>query len=161
MPTRKNLLHRHIPIPDVSCPVCESGTKTVLHVLVQCSYAQDVWIRANVGVIGGEEGCFMDWLRNMFDVYRKELWSRIAVVCWSLWRNSNCVVWEGKKHRLQWISVQAATLLSHWNAAQDQTRLVQSANHDVGLRDKRTCPDMHRVKLMWMLLQGAQMAVLE
>lgn len=105
IPTRANLDHHHIPITNSMCQVCHSDSETILHVLVQCPYAKDVWCRSRFGVFVMNGDSFMDWLQTMFNIVRQESWSRLAVILWFLWRHKNNCVWKDKSIAAQVLMV--------------------------------------------------------
>lgn len=49
LPSRANLLRRHVPITTSVCPVCFYVVETDVHVLLECKFAIEVWSHSGVG----------------------------------------------------------------------------------------------------------------
>lgn len=45
LPTRDNLVARHINIPSSLCPVCRKEVESVLHLFLRCDFTDQVWLR--------------------------------------------------------------------------------------------------------------------
>lgn len=44
LPTKVVLVRRHVPVSSI-CPVCHASDKTIYHVLVECNFAAQCWIK--------------------------------------------------------------------------------------------------------------------
>ena len=60
LPTADNLRRRQVQLPSV-CPICNAYDESVVHCLVNCSFAKTCWLLSPIGYVGGCVN-FVDWL---------------------------------------------------------------------------------------------------
>lgn len=102
---------------DICCPVCHSAKESVQHVVYDYPFTKEVWMRAGLVHLLEAYSSFGIWLRNILLSSHKEVLSRVAVLCWALWRNRNSVVWEGKSSTPCQLLVSHITYLKKWEEA--------------------------------------------
>lgn len=106
---------------NILCHVCNSGVETTKHALVDCSFARACL--QNIGMIEeiNRAARFKDRLVGMMDSQNKEVGRMVVMLCWSLWRARNEVVW--KKHGMDVTDVVliAKSTLDKWINAQDKS----------------------------------------
>lgn len=121
--TRESLLHRNLHCPDTTCPRCNTGDiESAHHLFFQCQHSQSIWSKVT-GLVGGtimlQGSSVIQIWRGSAEIYRKKRalrrkWQGLfASTLWSLWRQRNSMVFEGKCDPddlvAQWI-VRQATL---------------------------------------------------
>lgn len=63
--TKQRLVQKHI-LSDDLCLCYDQDSETVLHILVDCDLAKEVWNQSGVGLIIGNSSTFLDWLELVF-----------------------------------------------------------------------------------------------
>ncbi|KAH6763495.1 hypothetical protein C2S52_020928 [Perilla frutescens var. hirtella] len=53
---------------------------------------------------------------------------KVAVVCWSIWRARNALVWNGQSPRVEVVVFAAKLYLEQWRVAQDKSKVVPSSS---------------------------------
>ncbi|XP_075666035.1 uncharacterized protein LOC142635854 [Castanea sativa] len=108
LPTRENLARKRI-IEDRTCEICTRGDESALHVLWECSVAQDVWAgsirKLQKGICEVRE--IRQLVESMIHKLNLEELELFFVQAWLIWSQRNLVLHGGK--------------------LQDPTRLVQRA----------------------------------
>ncbi|CAL1387343.1 unnamed protein product [Linum trigynum] len=90
---------RHLA-PNGTCPICEDGPETTLHVIRDCPYARGVWSH----FLAEEPPDDLFFQSNLSSWIRYYITGRsgiidaslFAVLCWKLWKNRNSKVFEKK-----------------------------------------------------------------
>ncbi|CAN1839814.1 Putative ribonuclease H protein At1g65750 [Linum perenne] len=81
--------------PDAVCNCCGSGNETILHVLRDCEFARDTWLK-----VGGFELNGNDWrlpLEEWFQLFlAKDKGLIFGITCWFLWRTRNERIFAGR-----------------------------------------------------------------
>uniref|UniRef100_A0A803QFT1 Reverse transcriptase domain-containing protein n=1 Tax=Cannabis sativa TaxID=3483 RepID=A0A803QFT1_CANSA len=119
LPTKTQLKIKHVPIDD-KCPFCLADHETINHVLVLCPFSQACWAGLNVGDPGSMQGSFADWLLQMFEKWSGHDRYLISMLCWSLWKSRNSLVWNQKSVEVADVLVLTRTTLNQWIYAQDR-----------------------------------------
>ena len=99
--TADRLRRRGLPRPD-SCPLCGQEDEDIDHLLLGCVVSREVWYAflsrwGRAGWVPDREDLLVDWLpsKTPGGLDEKDLWMSINLICWSLWRHRNGVVFEG------------------------------------------------------------------
>lgn len=108
LPTKVNLRLRHVPV-DGLCPRCSVEPETTLHCLVGCAFAQSCWRYACFQVDDHTHSTFASWLGHFFKQQEEDARLLGAMICYTVWRARNDVVWNQKY-------VSASSVI--WNAKQ-------------------------------------------
>ena len=99
--TSDRLQRRLLPHP-AACPFCDQEPETIDHLLLGCVLARQVWV-----VIMGNwgkphwtpepEAELVPWWAslNIEKTKRKETWTMITLVAWTLWKHRNDIVFNG------------------------------------------------------------------
>lgn len=51
---QREALILHLAVTDLCCPICYVANESLLHVLIGCPFAQEVWSKTGIGVHGLE-----------------------------------------------------------------------------------------------------------
>ncbi|KAH9683740.1 putative reverse transcriptase/RNA-dependent DNA polymerase [Citrus sinensis] len=114
LPTADNLRRRQVELAS-TCPICNAADESVVHCLLNCSFAKSCWL---LSPIGFEGGCmyFGDWLKRVFARCSSDDCDLAAMICWSLWLNRNSKVWKNKNGRLSSVLNLAGQVLFQWRS---------------------------------------------
>jgi len=101
LPTRDNLIRRHIAIPSSLCPLCNIEEETIQYVFFKCSVAQKVWDKGDswIGIesvrhhtaVNHFMNFSLTWCNNNMNTVWKGMW--IAIV-WEIWKHKDNVVFK-------------------------------------------------------------------
>ncbi|CAN1163714.1 Putative ribonuclease H protein At1g65750, partial [Linum perenne] len=91
---------------DARCHWCLHSDETVIHVIRDCSFAQEVWSRSGRGIGTDPEwqGPLETWLAS--NLNRDQKFS-FGVVCWFLWRSRNERIFEGLSTPAKVVAIKA------------------------------------------------------
>lgn len=64
---------------------------------------------------------FQEWMSIALQQYRGEEILNLCMVCWSLWKNRNDIVWNQKGTEFVEVVASAIQVLDHWKNAQDRS----------------------------------------
>ncbi|KAF4382084.1 hypothetical protein F8388_001229 [Cannabis sativa] len=95
LPTRINLSTKHVPIA-ATCPFCFAAPETILHVLVQCSFARSCWSKVPITGVVPDAMLFSSWLEAGLVSWNSAEVLEAGMVCWSIWNRRNELVWNFK-----------------------------------------------------------------
>lgn len=113
LPTKDNLRCKQVQISSC-CPVCQNYAESTLHILVTCSFAEVCWLNSDTPYVTGEFHTFGDWLQLVFQQCSKmEVQSKV-MICWTLWKNRNDLVWNQHSLRLKEVVELAKSVLNQW-----------------------------------------------
>lgn len=82
LPTAVNLISKRVDIIS-TCAVCNAYEETVLHSLLECSFAKSCWISSPVGLVG-HCSSFLDWLDHIFTRCGKNECNNAMMLCWRI-----------------------------------------------------------------------------
>ncbi|CAN1142648.1 Putative ribonuclease H protein At1g65750 [Linum perenne] len=84
---------RHLT-EDGECPRCANSDESILHVLRDCVFAQQVWDQLGISSTAPirAEPCPIKWLKMMM---QHEKVSELSILCWYLWKARNEWVFAG------------------------------------------------------------------
>lgn len=119
LPTKAQLQMKHVNIDNI-CPHCQMDSETITHVLLTFSFAKECWHQAQINV-GNNHESFLDWMVSVFDTWSTNKRQDAAMLCWSIWRGWNELVWRQKGLEVSDVVVSARMVLSQWKKAQDRT----------------------------------------
>ncbi|KAL0437450.1 UNVERIFIED_CONTAM: hypothetical protein Sradi_0452900 [Sesamum radiatum] len=107
LPTSLNLLKR---IPDTSsiCPFCHEGKEDLIHALVHCTFAWQVWGLSNISstVIFSTAAAPLPWLQFASSALEDEEFRYFLCLCWTLWNwdwgdcagfRWSCIAWLSRR----------------------------------------------------------------
>lgn len=107
IPTRDALVQRRIPIPTMSCPLCEVDDENLKHLFIGCGFAYGVWsfICKWCKVDPFCAFDFKDLLLLCDNIggnkWRKKIMRGIVMVTiWVLWKTRNAKVFQQKTSRV-------------------------------------------------------------
>lgn len=64
---------------------------------------------------------FIDWLSNSFDNWETQKRQLGAMLCWSIWKYMNEMVWNQQGMKIKDVVVSANVILSQWYSAHDKS----------------------------------------
>jgi hypothetical protein len=99
--TADRLSRRGLPHP-ASCPFCDQGDESLDHLLMGCVLAREVWavflrLWGKLHWMPQPDSTLVHWLQDKKGGPGgdRDLWTAVVLVCWTLWRHRNDVVFEG------------------------------------------------------------------
>ncbi|KAL0399727.1 UNVERIFIED_CONTAM: putative mitochondrial protein [Sesamum radiatum] len=98
LPTGVNLRKR-ASICQVMCPLCGDGSEDVLHVLLRCPFASQVWGLISLAAdfkVGGKQGELL-WMQSVASQLDAQSFGLFMCVCWALWWFRNRSAMEGER----------------------------------------------------------------
>ncbi|KAL0361676.1 UNVERIFIED_CONTAM: putative mitochondrial protein [Sesamum radiatum] len=98
LPTGVNLRKR-ASICQVMCPLCGDGSEDVLHVLLRCPFARQVWGLISLAAdfkAGGKQGELL-WMQSVASQLDAQSFGLFVCVCWALWWFRNRSAMEGER----------------------------------------------------------------
>ncbi|XP_074324391.1 uncharacterized protein LOC141661307 [Apium graveolens] len=104
-------------------PVCKTAAETIMHCLVNCPVARQCWFVVLPGKQWDDQMEFMNWVQMIFDSENKSKCAEVVMVCWTIWRARNDLVWNQKYTRINKIVAEAMQHLTQWNIAQSRVTL--------------------------------------
>ncbi|KAF4390935.1 hypothetical protein G4B88_030613 [Cannabis sativa] len=127
LPTRFNLSTKHVPIA-ATCPFCLAAPETILHVLVQCSFAQSCWSKAPISVVAPDALMFSSWFEAGLVSWNSVEALEAGMVCWSVWTHRNELVWNSKHPDASEVVTMAKLNYVEWFNAQKVASFYSVAN---------------------------------
>ena len=101
--TADRLGRRGLPRP-ASCPFCGQEDEDIDHLLLGCVISREVWHSflgrwGRADWVADREDRLVDWLPSKAPggADEKDMWTAINLICWSLWRHRNGIVFEGHR----------------------------------------------------------------
>ncbi|XP_074347538.1 uncharacterized protein LOC141686399 [Apium graveolens] len=119
LPTMSQLQSKHVPVQS-TCPVCKSEAETIMHSLVNCPIARQCWFMVLPGQYWDVNMEFTGWIKMVFELESKSKCAEVVMVCWTIWRARNDLVWNQKYTRVTRIVAEAKQHLTQWNFAQNR-----------------------------------------
>ncbi|XP_075665170.1 uncharacterized protein LOC142634796 [Castanea sativa] len=128
LPTKRNLKKKRI-LSDESCLFCSRFQESTIHILWECTAAQDVWHGSARGLqkCGTAHTDFLALLEYLLDRLDKTEVELMVVQAWLIWNQRNRVVHGVKFLELGWLNKRAAKLLEEFQ--QSQEKLQAKAVH--------------------------------
>lgn len=117
LPTRHNLVQRHVEIED-ECPWCRDSPETTTHLFLLCSKASTCWRSLGLQDYISDAAAVLDDFSSIFfqilatvTASEKIAW---CMVLWSLWESKNDHVWENKHSDTSTIVWVGSKFFSEW-----------------------------------------------
>ncbi|XP_062100971.1 uncharacterized protein LOC133806889 [Humulus lupulus] len=117
LPTNMKLRSKHVHVLTLF-PQCNQGPETIIHNLVNCTFVQACWLKAEMAGVGTADGSLVGCLQSVFVRMNKEEVELIAVLCWKVWKVRNEVVWWKKGRSVEEVVLLARISLDQWQKAQ-------------------------------------------
>lgn len=111
LPTKDQLRIKRVDV-NAMCPLCNFDQETIIHTLIYCSFARLCW--DSIGCMSEVQECtsFADWMTGAFKKYNGEELKKISIICWSLWKNINELVWNQKGMEFTEVAESAVLVLN-------------------------------------------------
>ena len=97
--TLTQLHQKHVPI-QVICPICQEEEDSIVHTLVNCSFARQCWATMFPNIQFQMATCFRTWLQVMFNTCSNAEYAEVVTLCLSIWRSRNDVVWNQRHTKI-------------------------------------------------------------
>nr|XP_017221408.1 PREDICTED: uncharacterized protein LOC108198150 [Daucus carota subsp. sativus] len=120
LPTKEQLISRRVEVIE-QCPLCNLEPESVAHVLTSCPFAKLCWSNFGCKIATHTTQSFQEWMSIALQQYSGEALLNLCMICWSLLKNRNAIVWNQKG--AEFVEVVASTIqvLDHWKNAQDRS----------------------------------------
>jgi hypothetical protein len=94
-PTKLNLFQKKA-CNSLSCDLCDDEPESVMHVLVDCKFAQEVWGLSNLASIQKWPSVhlFADWVHHGFQNLNSPDIALLFTFAWKVWMAKNDRLWE-------------------------------------------------------------------
>lgn len=122
LPTKCRLQSRMVQTYNV-CPLCGSDSETADHCLIQCLFVKSCWNIVCPGVTFDSSMNLISWFRLVMNQMKEKL-SKISMVCWSIWKARNDVVWNNKSVRAGNVVSFAIAYLTQWERVQSMGKVT-------------------------------------
>lgn len=100
---RENLVRRKC-ISSPICPICESASESIEHLLFHCPWSRAVWFGSGMAfwILQKEIVAVDKWMEDMLcgclaKETNREVVGAIFQMCWAIWKARNNFVFNGKK----------------------------------------------------------------
>ncbi|XP_017250538.1 uncharacterized protein LOC108221151 [Daucus carota subsp. sativus] len=120
LPTLSQLQLKRVPVHNL-CPNCQMEVETILHSLVFCPCARECWLMLFPGLQLPTLSCFKSWMLYIFSKVEKNKYAEIIVLCWSIWRSRNELVWNQKSTTRTRTVAAAMQYLTQWKITQSRS----------------------------------------
>ncbi|XP_074326920.1 uncharacterized protein LOC141664864 [Apium graveolens] len=130
------------------CVLCNSEVENVKHVLLDCSFTKPCWEMIGNYNDNTTQVSFTSWALNIYNTWSSENRHIGAMMCWTIWKCRNDLVWNQKCMEVIEAVHSARVVLSQWKEAQDKLldRSWGLLNLDDG-DELWTPPTEHTIKL--------------
>ncbi|KAL6143754.1 hypothetical protein ACLB2K_054449 [Fragaria x ananassa] len=98
LPTRANLLRKGYE-GEMSCLMCNHILEDNMHLFLHCPYAQETWSTASIPNNAANHVNLQDWLLTLVGTVTKDVFAKVLIIMWSIWKNRNTQLWENKRQR--------------------------------------------------------------
>ncbi|KAH9661644.1 rnase h domain-containing protein [Citrus sinensis] len=75
--------------------LASANEESVLHALIECSFAKSCWFSSPVGFVGCCAS-FLGWLEHIFTRCSREDCNIAMMICWRIWIHRNDIIWNDK-----------------------------------------------------------------
>ena len=119
LPTKDMLRIKQVNV-NVACALCNMDAESAAHVLLDCSFARSCWETANINIVSTGHESFSEWAINIYDVWSADKRQFGAMLCWTIWKCRNDLIWNQQCMEVQEAILSARVVLSQWKEAQDK-----------------------------------------
>ncbi|KAL6136612.1 hypothetical protein ACLB2K_061907 [Fragaria x ananassa] len=98
LPTRANLLRKGYE-GEMGCLMCNHILEDNMHLFLHCPYAQETWSTASIPNNAANHVNLQDWLLTLVGTVTKDVFAKVLIIMWSIWKNRNTQLWENKRQR--------------------------------------------------------------
>ncbi|XP_061993303.1 uncharacterized protein LOC133711154 [Rosa rugosa] len=101
LPTKDRLVPKQVQIESQSCVLCDDNDETILHLCRNCSYSRliigsNLILRQTCFTSATDEMTAVAWLNYCSTRLDATHFSLLIFLLWSVWKERNCRVWDGK-----------------------------------------------------------------
>lgn len=121
--TRTQLQFRRVQI-QAFCPVCTEESEIIFHSLVLCPFARQCWMLLNVQIDVDQNVDFGTWIMKTWSASNARLRAESVVLCWTLWRARNDLVWNQKHSTVNKVVAAAKQYLTQWTIAKNRSYII-------------------------------------
>uniref|UniRef100_A0A803NG12 Uncharacterized protein n=1 Tax=Cannabis sativa TaxID=3483 RepID=A0A803NG12_CANSA len=131
LPTCLQLVSKGASVSPM-CLVCHHTAETATHILLNCPFALACRQNADLVPYANFVGTIEHFLHLVFTGFNDDISCCVVMLCWSLWKARNTLVWDKKASSPPQVVSSAWTILDHWLKAQDKMSLLSPSMLDVG-----------------------------
>ncbi|KAM6584005.1 hypothetical protein CsatB_011007 [Cannabis sativa] len=123
--------------------------ETIFHVLLDCSFSRSCWTfsAATIPPVAGVETDFCNWFFALLDGGREDVVAEAAMVCWSIWKTRNEVLWQSKSRPALEVVKSAKHVLGQWKITKFESPNALLATGDISSTSSWRKPDVFTVKV--------------
>ena len=96
---RANLLRKGYEFREMGCLMCNHILEDNMHLFLHCPYAQETWSTASIPNNAANHVNLQDWLLTLVGTVTKDVFAKVLIIMWSIWKNRNTQLWENKKQK--------------------------------------------------------------
>ncbi|XP_030502960.2 uncharacterized protein LOC115718140 [Cannabis sativa] len=126
LPTCLQLISKGVSV-SFMYPVCNHAVESASHILLRCPFAISCWQKADIVTHANFVGTIGHFLHDVFHGFDEDISCHVVMLCWSIWKVRNSLVWDKKASSPSHVVSSAWTTLDHWLNAQDKTSLLSSS----------------------------------
>ncbi|XP_019168815.1 PREDICTED: uncharacterized protein LOC109164722 [Ipomoea nil] len=119
LPTTTNLLIKRVEV-DPRCAMCGLFQEDIMHALVLCDFAKNIWDKSNLTIPNIITNIFYVWFDELLNVLDSDGIFYAVVILYNIWRARNRVVWEATLPRPEAVLKIAAAAKLAWSRAHPQ-----------------------------------------
>lgn len=101
LPTKVQLCSRRVEV-DIMCPVCNLTEETTVHALLTCPVSALYWQQLDFKHDEHTIVTVKDWIQEVLKHSRRNMINKVFMVAWTIWNNSNNIIWKQKRKGLLW-----------------------------------------------------------
>ncbi|KAK4492571.1 hypothetical protein RD792_003386 [Penstemon davidsonii] len=140
IPVRERLKQRKIPVENL-CPRCKLHSESILHCLLYCTFARQVWALSNLPYVSywydGNE--VESWLLQIKSRTDAKDFGWAAILMWWIWFGRNKLLWENEDLQLLGLIILAREFFNIFLTASVHTR-IPPANRTSAKCQPPPCP---------------------
>lgn len=133
LPTRDKLMSKGY-MGDMHCLACNHHTENTVHLFCFCPIMQQVLMLSGLSLPLHDGLSFKDWLLHAALQLKAWMFDKLLVLIWSVWKNQNDLLWQGKSQNAQSIMLEATTWLQEYQRVHKPEKL---SGHSVRKRWSR------------------------
>lgn len=119
LPTKDLLRIKRVNVND-RCPLCNEEAESIVHTLISCTFARACWNNLLIDTNVSPQQSFLQWLLTELNEWTVDQRSMGIMLCWSIWKCINDVVWKKKGMEVCEVVALAKAVLNQWREAQDK-----------------------------------------
>lgn len=122
LPTVTALAGKRVQV-CTTCSWCHGQDEDDIHVLFQCSFAREVWLKAGLSSLIAVEvnDTVFTIFKRVFQTCKIDQVLMISMLCWNLWQRRNSWVWNHVQISAFGVQSKAASMFVEWQRASENS----------------------------------------